>query len=257
MYKKSLALFFLIMFLPAVVSAQSLFDRWYEYLHIPREFSEMPELLYFVFLPFVSTFAVIFGLLGTLFKRTFPRKVNVILAFVFAFSLLYLGPLMALVGILFQVGSIFAVIIFFVMFVVLILLLFYRRTGESFVEATKIYEQYKDVAKQSKRLAKDLENIGKDLTDIQKKIDKKKNDLRGVQELYKRLQGISGMSSNIFEPVKKETKRLTGSTPTNTAHAKGLLVATGGQLMKEIGDLEDKRNKFEKNQRDIENKLRA
>jgi len=217
----------------------------------------MPELLYFVFLPFISVFAVIFGLLSQIFVKTFPKKVNVVLALVFALSLLYTGPLMALVGVLFQVGSIFGVIVFFIMFVVLTLLLLYRRTGESYIEAKKIHEQYKDIAKQSKKLAKDLEKIGNEFKDIEEKINRKKADLLGLEQLINRVSGQSSLPRHVWFTVKDETRRLTGSTPSSTPHAQGLLTTKRARIRVEIEDLEKKRDKLRKDQQKIEDKLRA
>jgi cell division protein FtsB len=177
---------------------------------------------------------------------------------VFAFSLLYTGPLMALVGVLFQVGSAFGVIAFFIMFFVLTLLLMYHRVGESAVEARKVYQQYKDVAKQTERLGKDLEKIGNDLKDIEKEIEKKKADLLGVQQCIRVIQNYpTVVYPTGWYNIRDETRRLTGSTPSHAPHAEGLLLTKRSQLSLGIANLEKKRSKLEKDKKIIEDKLRA
>lgn len=258
MNKKLMTLLLLLIFLPNLVFAQSTLSiNLHELLNIPEEYTKMPELLYFVFIPFISVFAIIFGLLSQLFGRIFSKKICIILAFVFAFSLLYLGPLMALVGVLFQIGSIFGVIVFFIMFVVLTLLLMYHRVGESAVEARKVYQQYKDISKQTERLGKDLEKIGKDLKEIEENINKKKADLSGVQECFNRVHGMPFLPGPVWDTIKWETKRLTGTTPANTIMAEGLLATRRSQLNVEIAKLDKKRATLEKNKKYIEDKLRA
>ena len=106
-----------ILFIPALVSAQSLFDNWYTYLNIPAEFATFPNVLYFVFIPFLGTFTIIWGILTNLniFRL---NKVNIILSSLFALALLYSTILTTITFYLFHIGGVFGVIAFFVLFFV-------------------------------------------------------------------------------------------------------------------------------------------
>jgi ABC-type multidrug transport system fused ATPase/permease subunit len=164
---------FFLIFL-STVSAQGLFKNWYEYLNIPEEYSKFPELLYFVFIPFLGTFAIIWGILAgvPIFKI---HKVNVLLSFIFAFSLLYTGILLAAVGILFQAGGIFAIIAFFVLFFGLTSLFVYRKVGKEYLEARRVHEE---ITKESleKTIKKTEERI-KTLKQIEREKEKIKDKL--------------------------------------------------------------------------------
>lgn len=150
-----LILFFLIL---TPVSAQGLFQNWYEYINIPREYSTFPSLLYFVLIPFLGTFAIIWDILTNLGLFKLPR-VNILLSFVFALALLYTGALLAFVGFLFQFGATFGVVAFFVVFIALIGLWGYRRTYAAYGETKKVYEKYEKVGKERSKLVKRMAEI--------------------------------------------------------------------------------------------------
>jgi len=106
-----------ILFVPTLVSAQSLLSNWYTYLNIPAEFATFPNVLYFVFIPFLGTFTIIWGILTNLniFRL---NKVNIILSFLFALALLYSTILTTITFYLFHIGGVFGVIAFFILFFV-------------------------------------------------------------------------------------------------------------------------------------------
>jgi len=115
--KKIVLTVLIILFIPALVSAQSLLDNWYTYLNIPAEFATFPNVLYFVFIPFLGTFTIIWGILTNL--RIFRlNKVNIILSFLFALALLYSTVLTTITFFLFNIGGVFGVIAFFILFFV-------------------------------------------------------------------------------------------------------------------------------------------
>ncbi len=149
MNKKLFLTFSLILFLPILVSAQNL----EQLLHIPSDYSTMPNLLYFVILPFLGTFAIIWGILTNLnvFKN---YRVNILLSLIFAFSLLYYGVLLAITHYLFAFGGIFGVIAFFVLFFALSSLYTAKRIGEDYISTQKIFEDYKGLKKKEMNILK-------------------------------------------------------------------------------------------------------
>jgi hypothetical protein len=115
--KRIVLTIFVVLFIPALVSAQNLFDNWYTYLNVPTEFATFPNVLYFVFIPFLGTFTIIWGILTNLniFRL---NKVNIILSFLFALALLYSTILTTITFYLFNIGGVFGVIAFFILFFV-------------------------------------------------------------------------------------------------------------------------------------------
>jgi len=170
MNKKIFFTLSLVLLLPILVSAQNL----EQILHIPSDYSTMPNLLYFVILPFLGTFAIIWGILTNIniFKN---YRVNILLSLIFAFSLLYYGVLLAITHYLFAIGGIFGVVAFFVLFFVLSGGYTFRRTREEWGESKKINEKYKHVNKRKGEIYNDLQKLGTELA-------KKYNDLAKIQK---------------------------------------------------------------------------
>jgi hypothetical protein len=160
---------FLLM--PTLVSAQSLFPTWYEMLNIPAQDAEFPRIIYFVFIPFLGTFTIIWGILTNL-KIFQINRVNAILSFIFALALLYSTYLTALTFYLFQAGGVFGVIAFFVLFFGLTSLFSARRIGVSYA---KTREVFKDIQKEEEKVINKKIKGSKNLTYITKKITELEN----------------------------------------------------------------------------------
>lgn len=176
MNKKLLPIFLTFLLILSPVSAQSLFREWYEWLNIPEDYSTFPNLFYFVLLPFLGTFTIIWGILTNL-KIFKLRKVNVLLSLIFAFSLLYSGILLAITFYLFQIGGFFGVLVFFVLFIVLTSLYSYRRIGEDYIKTKELHEEItekglKDTIKVKEKGLKNLEKIRKKEEKLNKDLEK-------------------------------------------------------------------------------------
>ena len=167
-----------ILLLPVLVSAQG----WNELLHVPSDYSTMPNLLYFVILPFLGTFAIIWGILTNLniFKN---YRVNVLLSLIFAFSLMYYGVLLAITHYLFTIGGIVGVVAFFVLFFVLSSLYTAKRIGEDYGEFKKIQEKYKKNFDNTEHIGKEIEkNKKKKLNEIEKAIKRARRELNKLEK---------------------------------------------------------------------------
>ena len=166
-----------LLILPNFVAAQTtLFDtKWYEYLNIPEEYTRPPNLLYFVILPFLGTFAIIFGILtGTRAAIFQQKRVNVILSLIFSLAIFYAFSLPVLVATLFQIGAGFAVVVFFILFMGLTGLWAYRRTYGAYKATEEIKKKYKSARKARISMTKDMKKIDERV----KKIDKEIKELR-------------------------------------------------------------------------------
>lgn len=131
MYRKSLLyILILILLFPSLVSAQmgEIVQEWF---HLP-EYKEFSDYLYFVFIPFLGTFTIAFGVLTQIgiFKN---KKINMVIALIFAFSLLYYGILTYLVHLAYSVGGFLSVIIFVGLFIFGIIM-WAKKKGEDYRE---------------------------------------------------------------------------------------------------------------------------
>jgi hypothetical protein len=180
--KKIVSALLPLLFIPALVSAQT-FTPWYEYLNIPQEFTTFPNLLYFVFIPFLGTFTIIWGILTNL--RIFSvNRVNILLSFIFAIALLYSTALTTLTFYLFQAGGVFGVIAFFILFFALTTLFTSRRLGVSYEDTRRAYKDIEVAAgrelKDSLKYTKDLRSLGNKIHYLDKLIIKTRGDLAKV-----------------------------------------------------------------------------
>jgi len=213
------------------VSAQSLLRNWYEWINIPEDYSTFPNLLYFVIVPFLGVFAIIWGILTNLniFKL---HKVNILLSFIFAFALLYTGILLAVTFYLFQIGGLFGVLAFFVLFFALTAFYATKKTSVYYGEAKEAYEKYieqkkegegeaKEVSKKRKKVTSEIEKrirssnrkrrqLDRELRDIQKDVDKWETKL-GV--LFQKHAGAHPRDkeriwNNEIRPAQRELNRV-------------------------------------------------
>lgn len=181
-----------LLFIPALVSAQT-FTPWYEYLNIPQEFTTFPNLLYFVFIPFLGTFTIIWGILTNL--RIFSvNRVNILLSFIFAIALLYSTALTTLTFYLFQAGGVFGVIAFFILFFALTTLFTSRRLGVSYEDTRRAYKDIEVAAghelRDSLKYTKDLRSLGNKIHYLDKLIIKTRGDLAKVKLEAERARSI-------------------------------------------------------------------
>jgi len=176
--KKVFVSIILILFFFHTASAQGgfeLFENWYEYLNIPEEFSTFPNIIYLVFIPFLAVMAIVFGVLTRIFATKtgsfFDKRVRAVIAFTIAFSMLYLGPLIATVAVLLQVGSVFSVVAFFVMFFVLSIFFVFRRTTSSYAKAKDMYSKVKSLDKSREDITNDIAKLGKEIGKLTQRKD--------------------------------------------------------------------------------------
>ena len=95
------------------------------------EWLRIPDVLYYVILPFIAAFTVIYGLLRELriFRTNVPNKVNIILAFCMTFMLLPSGILTWVITILYAGSAFIGIVAFGILFIVGIVLWFYGTTA--------------------------------------------------------------------------------------------------------------------------------
>lgn len=110
-----LPLIFLLLLQPVFAGY---FDEWYRWLHIPPEYTKAPDILYFLILPFLAVFAVVWGILTKI--QIFPGmgRINMLLSLIFALALIYYGWVFKLVHFMLSFGTTFAFIAFMIMFFV-------------------------------------------------------------------------------------------------------------------------------------------
>jgi ABC-type multidrug transport system fused ATPase/permease subunit len=174
--KKYLLVFLFLSLVPVSANAQSILTEW---LNIPADWTRPPNIIYYVFIPFLGTFAIIWGILtatrAPIFKN---QRVNVIISLVFTIALFYSNILPAIILYLFTFGGFFGVVVFFFLFFVLTTLFATRKVGVSYIKTLKVYEK----AARTRR-----EEIKK-IKDIDKKIDalkKERERLVDLREQYK------------------------------------------------------------------------
>lgn len=203
MNKKLFSLFSVILFLPVLVLAQNL----EQLLHIPSDYSTMPNLLYFVILPFLGTFAIIWGILTNvnIFKN---YKVNVLLSLIFAFSLLYYGILLAITHYLFAFGGIFGVIAFFVLFFALSSLYTAKKIGEDYGETRKILKKYeKERQEKVKKIKEESKEKIKGKKKLAEELEETKNSLIKYQKEHEKVKKILIKKEEEFEKKKEKEEK--------------------------------------------------
>jgi len=218
----------LILFFFHTVSAQGrfeLFENWYEYLNIPEDFASFPNLIYLVVMPFLAVMAIVFGVLTRIFATKtgnfFDKRIRAVIAFTIAFSLLYLGPLTAVVSVLLQVGSVFSVVAFFVMFFVLSIFFVFRRTTSSYAEAKKVYSRVQGYEKGQKDISDDIIKLTKEKgklenkrIELEKKISRQTEFVRNLQVTAIRTQWTTELDAEykkhyaILQEYRKDEARI-------------------------------------------------
>lgn len=157
--KKYLPFILLLLLVPVSVNAQSLLTEWF---NIPAEWTTPPNIIYYVFIPFLGTFAIIWGILTATRTPIFRnQRVNILISLVFTIALFYSSILPAIVLYLFTLGGFFGVLAFFVLFFVLTFLFGRRKIGAEYIKTLKAYD--KAIGERKKEIDK--------ITDSDKKKD--------------------------------------------------------------------------------------
>ena len=196
----------LISLLPTLVLAQGLMGSWHEWLNIPSEWATPPNLIYYVFIPFLGTFAIIWGILTATHAKIFQNnRVNIVISFVFAVSLFYFNILPPIVLYLFTFGGLFGVVAFFVLFFVLTFLFGKRKIGVSYRETERAIKDIKKGAEMEKsdilRTSRDLEKVARDLHSLERRKIKTWKDL---QEVNRNINNID----NALRPMNPNNPRV-------------------------------------------------
>jgi len=157
---KKYMLFSILLFLiPSLVSAQY-FRNWYEWLHVPPEYSRPPDILYFLILPFLGVFAIVWGVLTKIeiFKQ---HRVNLLLALIFALSMVYYGHLFKFVHFLYSIGSFFAFLAYAFLFFSGVWLFSKRKVRDW--KSSELRE-LKEAERELRELRENLKEVNRELT---------------------------------------------------------------------------------------------
>ncbi len=183
MKKYSLAILLLLL-VPVSVNAQSLLTEW---LNIPPEWTTPPNIIYYVFIPFLGTFAIIWGTLTATRAPIFRKsKVNIIISFVFTIALFYSSILPAIVLYLFAFGGFFGVIGFFALFFILTIMFGKGKVKAAHIKNLKSYDK---VAKERRKeihkiidTDKAMDKLIKEHSNLENELDDAEDNFRIVKE---------------------------------------------------------------------------
>jgi len=209
--RKKLTVLILLLLLPTLVSA-SLIDVIFRKLAPPIGLSPK-EIVYLYIIPFVGTFAIVLGLLTKVGIFDKMPKINMILAFLFALSLLYTGTMLKIARFLYGFGAFTATIAFFVLFLIGIWM-----HGKKKIYGTESKPGWKRQYTDMEGSAKELKKNQKTLEEKGKKLDYVKKRLREINSRIERMAG--------------------------SPEAKKRLIATKSKLEQEKVDLEDRVTKL-------------
>jgi len=216
--KKYLLAILLLLLVPVSVNAQSILTEWF---NIPAEWTRPPNLIYYVFIPFLGTFAIIWGVLTATRAPIFRnQRVNIIISLVFTVALFSSSVLPAIVLYLFRLGGFFGVLAFFFLFFVLTFLFGRRKVRAGYIRGLKSYDK---VAKERRKeihkiidTDKAMDKLIKEHAYLEGELDKADNNLRVVKEWRSndpriRNNGFSSkerMLRHISDNIKKLEKAL-------------------------------------------------
>jgi hypothetical protein len=223
--KKIVLLLLFVLLVPNLVFSQSLVIQntqslLTQFLNVPEDWLSPSKIIWFIFIPFLGTFTIIWGILTSTKAKIFEKpKVNVLLSFVFAVSLFYSGILPAIVLYLFAYGGVFGVIAFFVLFFVLTTLFGYKKIGKEYNEAKEIYNESKKIAQKEKDISVSLGSIQNKIIQKQKEKEKIKihrNKLVNVYTAIRDHMTAGTMSQSMLVKIKRAVVTLTHRTPSGT-----------------------------------------
>jgi len=142
------------------------------------------NIFFYVFIPFIGSFAIFYGLLVRLKVFTL-KKVNLLLAIMFSLSMLYYGGLTYIVSLFYSIGGFIIVTAFFVIFIV----------------GVYLFGKGKKAGWQEE--VNTAEGLSKEITKTRKLIKEKEDELRIVREDL-----TDTRSSSKIKQLKEREKRL-------------------------------------------------
>jgi hypothetical protein len=209
--RAAFSLIFLLIFLAAPVIAQQSTDLQ-NYLssffntdtlanfllpNLPPEYLRIPEIIWYVIVPFIAVYAVIYGFLQELklFRYT-SNKVNIVLAFAMTMLLLPSGVLTFIIVQLYSFGAAFAAIIFGIVFIVGVFMWMiasgYRFWGTVNIERTYV--------KSINNLSKDVYRLRVQRKLIYDQITRETNPKR-IAALTQNMAAIEGQIAQLEERI--------------------------------------------------------
>lgn len=171
-------LLFLIFLVP-LASAQGIV------LGIPEKYTSSAQILPLLIIPFICTFAIIFGILNSVRIRAI---FNLIASFIIAIVLLYTGYLFNIVDYLYTYGTL-AVDGVFILVALIIVSLSIRRGGLVGLSEA-IARKYKQTAVETERRSSRLRFVGRKLQQKQYELDKLEKERNKYSSLADSLSGF-------------------------------------------------------------------
>jgi len=169
---------------------------------IPADWLRVPQVLWYIIVPFITVFTVIYGMMRELrIFRHNTNKVYVVLSFCFAMLLLPSGILTSIVIYLYAFGAAFAAIVFGVVFMLGVVLWGvasgWRWVGDVNVErayarnANNLYKDLKGLRREKIRLIQDLRTANaSNRIEIERKIARIDLEMNSVDEKLKTLRRV-------------------------------------------------------------------
>ena len=220
--KKLVVLFAILILTPTLVSAQ--IDTYPTEFWNPQALAEwlfpgmskdwvrMPNLIYYVIVPFITAVAVIYGILGQL--RIFRDwKTNLIISLCFAFLLLPSGILTTIVNIFYATGAFIGLISFGVLFVVGTLLWAVGRGYGLYTETgvKEIREIRRNISKLNEEQGRILREIGREVGGIVRESDILYIDPNNDDEYpltWKKRGKVKNRVKNLVKSYQKNNKKI-------------------------------------------------
>ena len=177
--KKLSLLFFMSLIMIQAAHAQA--------FSIPEQFSTFPEILFFVAIPAIATFALIFGFLSKTSILISPRT-NAIISLIITLSLLYFGILSYVVNILFSFDYYLPIFAFILLFFV----------GASFYMRREGERSYRKYRLQAKKIRREK---------LPKLISQREKAIARIEAELARLQAIEDELEEKYAASKDESTR--------------------------------------------------
>jgi len=160
-------------------------------------YDNLKNIFFYVFIPFIGSFAIFYGLLVRLKVFTL-KKVNLLLAIVFSMSMLYYGALTYIVSLCYSIGGFITVIAFFVIF------------------GIGVFKFGKGKKDEWEKQAEDAVGISKSLKRARKELKETEDELRIVREDLtdtrspSRIKQLKGREENLIRRVDSIRKNIVG-----------------------------------------------
>lgn len=162
------------------------------------EWLKVPQVLWYVILPFIAVFTVIYGFFKELrIFRHAPNKVNIVLAFAMAMLLLPSGALTLIVTYLYAFSAAFAAIVFGVVFIIGVILWGIGTSWRWWGEAS--YERA--YARQMSTMYKDLKTLRQERIRLVSKLGDAADE-NARQNIVKQIESIDARLKTADERLK-------------------------------------------------------